>query len=78
MVVRCVTFAIELKQSIICSLNDIVLVSFGVRSMHVVFGIKPPQHSYHLFGSWSKLGNKKYNVTLLAGVSILGSIVAHG
>ena len=78
MVVRCVTFAIELKQSSICSLNDIVLVSFGVRSMHVVFGVKPPQHSYHLLGSWSKLGNKRYNVTLLTGVSILGSIVAHG
>ena len=77
MVVRCVTFAIELKKSSICPLND-VLVFLGMRSMHVVFGIKPPQHSYHLFGSWSKLGNKKYNVTLLARVLILGSIVAHG
>lgn len=59
MVVRCVTFAIELKRCSICSLNDIMLISFGVQSMHVVSGIKPPQHSYHLFGSWLKLGNKK-------------------
>lgn len=62
---------------LILSMISSLVLSFQLKTLlllvhrHVVFGIKPPRQSYHLFGSLSKSGDKNHNVTLVTGVAAL-------